>query len=385
MNDFFLIRRNLFRNKLRAALMIVVIAIAFAIFGVLAAFERAFEAGQNSSEDDRLVVVNKINFTRPLPVAYYDYVRRIKGVREASYAIWFGGYYQDPKNKLIVVVVEPQTYIRVVDTDFDLTPKMREAFLRDRTAALVGQAMAQKWGWKVGDRIPIASSFHVQKNGSRTWDMTIVGIFDKRKPYVGTNRMIFRYDYFNETRAFGKDMIGWIFLRVRSRDDAERVAKAIDQGFANSSYETTTETEKAFNKAFATQFGNIALLVQLVVGAAFAIILLIVGSTMATAVHERSREIAVLKTLGFSKGRVLRLVLGETLLLAFVGGVPGLLIASLVLMSERDSLVGFMPGMSLDPSVFMLGLALMAGLGLATGIVPALGAFRLKPATTLSR
>ena len=125
MNDFLLIRRNLFRNKLRAALMIVVIAIAFAIFGVLAAFERAFEAGQNSSEDDRLVVVNKINFTRPLPVAYYDYVRRIKGVREASYAIWFGGYHQDPKNKLIVVVVEPQTYIRVVDTDFDLTPKMR--------------------------------------------------------------------------------------------------------------------------------------------------------------------------------------------------------------------------------------------------------------------
>jgi putative ABC transport system permease protein len=384
MNDFLLIRRNLFRNRLRAMLMLVVIAIAFAIFGVLAAFERAFEVGQNSSEDDRLVVVNKINFTRPLPVAYYDDVRRIKGVREASYAIWFGGYYQDPKNSLVVVVVEPQTYLRVVDTDFDFTQKMREAFLRDRTAALVGQAMAQKWGWKVGDRIPIASSFHTQKNGSRTWDLTIVGIFDKRKPYIGTNRMVFRYDYFNETRAFGKDMIGWLFLRVRSRADAERVAKAIDKEFANSPYETTTETEKAFNKAFATQFGNIALVVQLIVGAAFAIILLIVGSTMATAVHERSREIALLKTLGFSKGRVLRLVLGETLLLAFIGGVPGLLIASLVLISEQDSLVGFMPGMSLDPSVFVLGLALMACLGLATGIVPALGAFRLKPAKALS-
>ena len=384
-SDFLFIWRNLFRNSLRAALIIVSVAIAFAIFGVLATFQRTFDAGQESSEDDRLVVVNKVNFTHPLPVAYFDYVRQMRGVNEASYAVWFGGYFQDPKNKLIAVAVEPETYMRVVDTDFDLPPKIREAFQRDHVAALVGQAMAQQWGWQVGDRIPITSDTHVQRNGSRTWDVTIVGIFDKRKPYVDTDRLIFRYDYFNETRAFGKDTIGWLFLRARSAVDSERLARAIDQGFANSSYETTTDTEKAFFAAFETQFGNVAVLVLLVVGAAFGTILLIVGNTMAMAVRERAKEIAVLKTLGFSKGRVLRLVLGETLLLAVLGGVPGLLIASLVIVSEQNSLVRFMPGMRLDITIFALGLALIAGFGLAAGIMPALGAYRLDPAKALSR
>jgi putative ABC transport system permease protein len=370
---------------LRAALIIVSVAIAFAIFGVLGAFQRTFDAGQESSEDDRLVVVNKVNFTHPLPVAYFDHVRQMEGVREASYAIWFGGYFQDPRNKLIAVSVEPETYMRVVDTDFDLPPKIREAFQRDHVAALVGQAMAQQWGWQIGDRIPITSDTHVQKNGSRTWDVTIVGIFDRRKPYVDTDRLILRYDYFNETRAFGKDTIGWLFLRTGSAVESERLAKAIDQGFANSSYETTTDTEKAFFAAFETQFGNVAVLVLLVVGAAFATILLIVGNTMAMAVRERAKEIAVLKTLGFSKGRVLRLVLGETLLLAFLGGVPGLLIASLVIVSEQNSLVRFMPGMQLDVTIFASGLVLIAGFGLAAGIMPALGAYRLDPAKALSR
>ena len=384
-SDFLFIWRNLFRNSLRAALIIVSVAIAFAIFGVLATFQRTFDAGQESSEDDRLVVVNKVNFTHPLPVAYFDHVRQMRGVNEASYAVWFGGYFQDPKNKLIAVAVEPETYMRVVDTDFDLPPKIREAFQRDHVAALVGQAMAQQWGWQVGDRIPITSDTHVQRNGSRTWDVTIVGIFDKRKPYVDTDRLIFRYDYFNETRAFGKDTIGWLFLRAGSAIDSERLARAIDQGFANSSYETTTDTEKAFFAAFETQFGNVAVLVLLVVGAAFGTILLIVGNTMAMAVRERAKEIAVLKTLGFSKGRVLRLVLGETLLLAVLGGVPGLLIASLVIVSEQNSLVRFMPGMRLDITIFALGLVLIAGFGLAAGIMPALGAYRLDPAKALSR
>ena len=384
-SDFLFIWRNLFRNSLRAALIIVSVAIAFAIFGVLATFQRTFDAGQESSEDDRLVVVNKVNFTHPLPVAYFDYVRQMRGVNEASYAVWFGGYFQDPKNKLIAVAVEPETYMKVVDTDFDLPPKIREAFQRDHVAALVGQAMAQQWGWQVGDRIPITSDTHVQRNGSRTWDVTIVGIFDKRKPYVDTDRLIFRYDYFNETRAFGKDTIGWLFLRAGSAVDSERLARAIDQGFANSSYETTTDTEKAFFAAFETQFGNVAVLVLLVVGAAFGTILLIVGNTMAMAVRERAKEIAVLKTLGFSKGRVLRLVLGETLLLAVLGGVPGLLIASLVIVSEQNSLVRFMPGMRLDITIFALGLVLIAGFGLAAGIMPALGAYRLDPAKALSR
>ena len=214
MNDFVLIRRNLFRKKLRAILMIFSILIAFAIFGVLAAFDRAFNSGEAVAEADRLVVVNKINFTQPLPISYFNRARGMDGVRLVSHANWFGGYFQDPKNFLIVFAVEPETYLQVVDNDFVVTPEMREVFLRERTGALVGRQMAEKWGWKVGDTVPIASSIFAQKNGSRSWDMKIVGIFDKRKPQADTNLMLFHYKYFNETRSFAKDTVGWLVLNT---------------------------------------------------------------------------------------------------------------------------------------------------------------------------
>ncbi len=385
MNDFVLIRKNLFRKKLRAVLMIVSILIAFAIFGVLAAFERAFNSGETVAEDDRLVVVNKINFTQPMPVAYFNRVRAIEGVRLVTYANWFGGYFQDPKNFLIAFAVEPETYLQVVDSDYVITPEMREAFLRERTGVLVGDAVAKKWGWKVGDRVPIGSSIFSQKNGSRSWDMTIVGIFGKRKPQADTNRMFFHYDYLNETRSFGNDKIGWLVLQTTSPDVNDRVAKAIDRSFANSSYETATDTEKAFNKAFVAQLGNIALIVQLVVGAAFVTILLIVGNTMVMAVRERTREIGVLKTLGFSGGRVLRLILGETVLLAFIGGVPGIALAALAIINLRQSLTNFVPGLTLEPSILAIALVLMISLGVATGLAPAIHAFRLKIADAMGR
>jgi putative ABC transport system permease protein len=384
-NDFVLIRKNLFRKKLRAALMIVSILIAFAIFGVLAAFERAFNAGQQVAEDDRLVVVNKINFTQPLPIAYFNRVRAVEGVRLVTHANWFGGYYQDPKNVLIVMAVQPETYLQILNNDFDFPPEMRQTFMRERTGALVGESLASKWGWKVGDRVPISSSIFSQKNGSRSWDMTVVGIFGKRKPQVNTNFMLFQYEYFDETRSFGKDTIGWMVLQTTSPPVNDRVAKAIDQAFANSSYETATDTEKAFNKAFVAQLGNIALIVQLVVGAAFVTILMIVGNTMVMAVRERTREIGVLKTLGFSGGRVLRLVLGETLLLALLGGLPGIALAVLATLSLRQSLSNFIPGLTLEPSIILIALVLMVGLGLATGLAPAIHAVRLKIADAMGR
>ena len=182
MNDLVLIAKNLFRKKLRAILMLVSILIAFLIFGVLAGFERAFNAGEDIAAADRLMVVNKINFTQPLPIAYFNRVRGIEGVRQVTHFNWFGGYYQEPKNFLVVMAVDPETYMQVYDDLIAIPADARQAFVRERTGALVGEAMLKKWGWKVGDRVPIMSNIFTQKNGSRTWDFTIVGTFTGRKP-----------------------------------------------------------------------------------------------------------------------------------------------------------------------------------------------------------
>jgi len=385
MNDLVLIRKNLFRRKLRAGLMTVSILAAFAIFGVLGSVERSFYAGQEVAAADRLVVVNKINFTQPLPIAYYDRVRAVEGVQQVAHLNWFGGYYLDPKNFLIVIAVEPATYMDVYSDQIDIPPEARQAFIHERTGALVGAAMAEKWGWKLGDHVPIASNIFTQKNGSRSWDFSIVGIVTGKKPEVDTNFMVFQYKYFDETRSFGKDEIGWMVLRTASPVLNDGVVKTIDQMFANSSYETATDTEKAFNKAFIAQFGNIALIVILVVGAAFATILMIVGNTMMMSVRERTREIGVLKALGFSGGRILRLVLGESVLLALIGGLPGLGLAALFIVSVRASLTGLLPHITVSPDIALAGLALMVVLGIVTGLIPALSAMRLKTAAALGR
>lgn len=385
MNDFVLIRKNLFRRKLGAALMIVSILVAFAIFGVLASFERAFNSGQENAQADRLVVVNKINMAQQLPVSYFSRVALLEGVREVTHFNWFGGYFQDPKNFLVTFAVEPDSYLKLYDSDFVFEPQARQAFVRERTGALVGERMMTKWGWKVGDQIPISSNIFFKKDGSNTWDLKIVGTFTGRTAQNDTNLMLIRYDYFDETRSLMKDLVGWLVLRTVSPNLNDKVAKTIDATFANSSYETTTDTEKAFSKAFAAQFGNIALIVGLVVGAAFITILMIVGNTMVMTIRERTREIAVFKTLGFPGPRILRMVLGESILLALIGGVPGIALAGLVIFATRDNLAQFVPSMTLPPDIVALALGFMLALGILTGLFPALNAMRLKIVTALGR
>jgi len=385
-NDFDLVRKNLFRRKLRAALMIVSILIAFMIFGVLAGFYRAFTAGEDRAAADRLITVNKINFTQPMPIAYFNRVRAVDGVRQVTHANWFGGYYQDPKNFLMTLAIEPATYFDVYRSELDIRPEQLQAFISDRSSAVIGESMARKWGWKVGDRVPVASNIFTQRsNGSHTWDFTIAGIVKGKAEQVSTDFLLFQYAYFDETRTFGKDTIGWLILQTNSPENNDRVAKTIDAMFANSTAETSTDTEKAFGKAFAAQFGNIALIVFLVVGAAFVTILMIVGNTMALSIRERTREIGVLKTLGFSGPRILRMVLGESVLLALLGGLPGLAIAALITIVLRASLANIAPAFAVSPVIALEGIALMIALGLFTGVIPALNAMRLKIATALGR
>ena len=385
MNEFSLVRKNLFRRKLRATLMIVSVMVAFMIFGVLAGFYRAFSAGEDRAAADRLITVNKINFTQPMPIAYFNRIKAVEGVRQVTYANWFGGYYQDPKNIVMTFAVEPSTYFDVYRKDFDIPPEQLAAFVRERTSAVVGESVARKWGWKVGDRVPISSNIFTQKSGGHTWDVTIAGIVTGKEERVDTNFLLLQYAYFDETRTFGKDTIGWIVLQTTAPENNDRIAKTIDATFANSTAETQTDTEKAFGKAFAAQFGNIALIVSLVVGAAFVTILMIVGNTMALSIRERTREIGVLKTLGFSGPRILRMVLGESVLLALLGGLPGLALAALITMTLRNSLANVAPAFSVSPDIALQGIALMIALGLITGIIPALNAMRLTIAAALGR
>jgi putative ABC transport system permease protein len=385
MNDFDLVRKNLFRRKLRAILMIISILVAFMIFGVLAGFYRAFNAGEDRAAADRMITVNKINFTQPMPFAYFNRVRSVEGVRQVTFANWFGGYYQEPKNFIMALAVEPNTYFDVYRSELDVAPDQLQAFIRDRSSAVVGETLANKRGWKIGDRVPLQSNIFSQKSGGHSWDFTIAGIVKGKAAHVDTNFFLFQYNYFDETRSFGKDTIGWLILQTASPENNDRVAKAIDAMFANSTAETSTDTEKAFGKAFAAQLGNIALIVALVVGAAFVTILMIVGNTMALSIRERTREIGVLKTLGFSGPRILTMVLGESVLLALLGGIPGLALAALVAFALRNSVANVVPGFAVSPDIALQGLGLMLALGLITGMIPAVNAMRLKIATALGR
>ncbi len=384
MSDFSLILANLFSRKLRAALMIVAIFFAFLIFGVLAGVQNGFDSFGNAAGENRLVAMNKINFTQPLPLAYINRIRSVEGVVRASHANWFGGYYQDPKNLVMTFAVDPESYLDIYAGDVLLTADQKATFLADRTGLLVGRKIAEKNGWKVGDRIPLNSNIYTNKNtGKQSWEFTISGIVDPAREDGSTDWGIFHYDYFSESVTFGQNTIGYVIIETADKALNQKIAKAIDEMFANSPAETATDTEKAFGQAFAAQLGNIALIITLVVGAAFFTILMIVGNTMVMAVRERTKEIGVMKTLGFPSGRIFRLVLGESLLLAALGALPALGTAGLLLLWMKKA-VG-MPGLALTLPYVALGVGIMLVLGLMTGLVPAWNALRLNIVTALGR
>lgn len=385
MNDITLIRKNLLRKKLRAFLMIFAIFIAFLIYGVLGAVQHAFTGDTAKLADNRLVAVNKINFTQSLPISYVERIRSIEGVQGASPATWFGGYYQESKNQIITFAVDPANWL-AIHPEYILPDDQKKAWITNRTGVLVGKKAAEKWGWKLGDVIPISSNIYSKKSdGSHVWDLTVSGIFDGKDENVDTNRLLFDQENFNESVTFNRDNTNMIILNTTDPTLNDQVIHKIDALFANSPAETSTDTAQAFNKSFAAQLGNIALIVTLVVGAAFATILMIVGNTMVMAVRERTREIGVLKSLGFPSLRILKLVLGESILLAIVGGVLGLGMAFLAIKVIGKIGGDFVRDLVMTPDILVTSVVLMLVLGLVTGAVPAISAMRLNIATALGR
>ncbi|WP_417461500.1 ABC transporter permease [Kordiimonas sp.] len=385
MSDFYLVFKNLTRKPLRFFLTVFSIFIAFMIYGTLTAFETAFNAGVELSADDRLVSVNKINFTQPLPISYVRRVQSVEGVEAVVHMNWFGGYYQDPQKQIIAMAVDPDNLIPVYGKDLVLEEEQLQAWQRNRQGLMVGRAVAEQHGWKVGDRIPLNSNIFSQHDGSTAWEFDIEAVYTGRDPQVDTNSVYLHYEYFNETQSFGGDMIGWMGILTADPQQNERIIKEIDEMFANSPYETETVPEKVFNKGFIEQLGNISLIIGSVVFMAFFIILVIVGFSMVLSIRERTGEIGVMKTLGFQSGRIFKMVLMESMLLVFIGGALGLWVATGIL-GFLNNLPQFpVPDIILKPHLLLQAVGIMVFLGFITGIIPAVNALRLNIITALSK
>lgn len=372
---------NLKRRKLRTLLTLLSIVVAFLLFGLLCAIRQALVGGVELAGVDRLVVRHKVSIIQLLPESYQARIARIPGIDLVVHQTWFGGVYQDPKNFFMQNPVVPEAYL-AMRPEYILPPAQREAWLATRTGAIVGRKTADRFGWKIGDRIPIRSQIW----GQRVWEFDLVGIFEGREKGTDTTPFFFRYDYFDESRSDGRGqgLVGWYTIRVKDPSRAAEIARLVDQEFENSPAETKTEPEGAFAQGFARQIGNITLIVAAILGAVFFTILLVAGSTMAQSVRERIGELGVLKAIGFTPARIVGLVLAESCLLAALGGGLGLLLAWLFA-AQGDPTGGLLPLFNLRPVDLLVGGGLVLALGVLTGLFPALQAMRLRVADALRR
>jgi putative ABC transport system permease protein len=385
MKFFHLIWCNLKRKKLRTSLTLLSVVVAFVLFGFLMAIKQALAGGVNMTSQDRLVVRHKVSIIQLLPESYQARMNRIPGVDFATHQTWFGGIYQDPKNFFMQNPVVPEEFLKM-HPELILPPEQLQAWLKTRTGAIVGRKTAERFHWKIGDKVPIQSTIWSTAAGNRTWEFDIVGIYDGAKKETDTTPLFFRYDYFDENRTEnrGKGLVGWYTIRVKDPTQATAVAKLVDQEFENSSAETKTEPEGAFVQAWASQIGNIVLIVAAILSAVFFTILLVTGNTMSQAVRERTGELGVLKAIGFTNAQVMSLVLAESCLLTILGGTLGLGLAWMVI-SHGDPTGGLLPLFSFPARDLLVGFGISIVLGLITGIFPALQAMRLRVADALRR
>jgi putative ABC transport system permease protein len=377
MKDLWLVWSNLKRRKLRTGFTIASIVVAFLLFGLLIAAKKAFTAGIELAGSDRLVVQHKVSLIMSMPRSYLQRIAGVPGVAAVADASWMGGSYPEPKNVIGTFPVIPESYLAVYP-EILIPPEQREAWFKDRTGAAVGRNLAERHGWKLGDRIPIRSTIYRKADGGDTWEMTVDAIYDATEPGIDKSSILMHYEYFNESLAYGKDESGWFIVKVADPARAAEVAKAIDERFANSPFETKTSTEKAFAQGFAEQIGSIGAIVTAVLSAVFFSMLLVTATTMAQAVRERTRELAVLKTVGFDDARVMRLVLTESLMLALAGGLIGLGLAYLFVNAGGTVVRRYLDAFILPPSSLLWGVAFAVALGLLAGALPAAQALRLR-------
>ncbi len=378
MKYFFLIWTALFRSKTRTSLTLLSVVAAFLLFGLLDSVRVAFNSGGSVAGADRLVVASRLSITQMLPYSLLPKIQATPGVKKTAYAAWFGGIYQDPRNFFPNFSVSPDYF--EMYPEYVVKPDQLEAWQNERTGAIVGAALAKRHGWKVGDTIPLQATIFPQKDGSNAWPLKLSGIFevadDKRKGEENT--LVFHWEYFDEANQYTNGMVGWYMVKLDNVNQASRVAKAIDAISLNSANETKAQTEQAFNQSFAKQFADIGLIVTAIMAAVFFTLLLLTGNTMSQAVRDRIPELAVLKTLGFTNGTVLTLVLVESILLIVLGGVIGMGLAALTIPAVSAMSGGMIALGGIPKETWLVGLALMVGIGIVVGALPARRAMRLK-------
>ncbi|MGO8086502.1 ABC transporter permease [Rhizobium leguminosarum] len=370
MTFFELMRRNAWRKRLRAVLLMFSVGIAFLIYGLTASFVSGSQGAAGAS-DNLLGVFNKSGRGLPLPFAYLNRIAADGDVAAVAYTARMRGFVEVAKNVVVVSAVDPSAIAAANGKELGLTPQLIAALEEGGDGVLVGRALAEAQGWSVGQRIGVTSQV-MKEDGSRDWSFAIAGIFEGADASTDTYFMLARYDTINAARARDKDTVDAFVVRPREGVSPGLLAARIDALFANSAAQTRTQSEKQFLEAFLRQFADVGLIVSLVVGAAFVTILMIAVNTMLFAVRERRFEIGVMKVLGFSGGRIMALILGETLFIFAVGGVGGLILAKLATLS-----IGPAFGLVFSAEVLLKSVAIIAGLGLLTGLLPAFSAMRL--------
>lgn len=371
---------HLWHSKRRTFLTVSSIAVALFLFCTLRTVMTSLDASLRASDETRLVVRHAASLVFPLPLAYKARLGQVPGVVNVSFGNWFGGYYQDPKNQFTQFAVE-------VPSVFDLYPEIllgqpeKEAFIRERTSCIAGEALVKKYGFKIGDVIPITGTIY-----PGSWPLTLRGIYRAATPDASEDAIFFHWDYLNESMPEGrKNLVGIYWLKVASPADAPTVSAAVDQIYENSPVPTKTETEKAFQAGFIQMMGNVSMLLSILGSAIIFAILLVTVNTMMMAARERTTEIAVLKTLGFRDGLVLQLVAAEAMILSLAGGVIGCGLAFLAFHKVDFTAAGMIPNFRVLPETLLLGLLLALVMGLLSGLVPALGAARLPISSSLRK
>lgn len=378
MNSASLLLANFRRKRIRNILTICSFAVALFLFGLLAVIHNAFYKGIDLAGVDRLIVLNRISLIMPLPISYAERLKQIDGVKLVTYAFWFGGVYQTESNFFPQYAIDVETY-KDMFPEFSILPDQWKAFVEDRQGCVIGRKLADRFHWKVGDRIPLKGTIF-----PGTWEFNVRGIFDGKDSSSDTSQFWMQYKYLEENYTWLKGNVGWYYVRINDPDHAAAVSKAIDNEFGNSSYETTTQTERSYIAGFIKQIGNIKLIILIIGGVVFFTLLLITGSNMAMSVRERTSDIGIMKTLGFSDARILLMVLAESLIIALIGGGIGLGLAKLFTL-QGDPTGGLLASFELDRKSIGLGFASVILIGLAAGIIPAIQSMRLKIVDALRR